>query len=249
MKNTEKKQDIKLHWFENILWMGNDMQTVKRIQMVTFDLDGTIIDDEWAHEQAKTEIAKSLLGFTEDLELSKFTGHSNRLFWQDVCRKAGVNGDIEDLTNRQFQRVMELVVQNRQPESTGLTDTMRYLKQNEIRVALTSGSDKYFVDSMLDYLQIRQYVDVKVTKDHVRAVKPDPDIYLAAQKMAGMPSNVCSGIEDSIAGCQALHGAGMISVGYTNQGKNPQNLQLADYRIAVMTDIIPLLERLNNAVL
>ena len=112
MKNTEKKQDIKLHWFENILWMGNDMQTVKRIQMVTFDLDGTIIDDEWAHEQAKTEIAKSLLGFTEDLELSKFTGHSNRLFWQDVCRKAGVNGDIEDLTNRQFQRVMELVVQN-----------------------------------------------------------------------------------------------------------------------------------------
>lgn len=213
--------------------------------MVTFDLDGTIIDDEWAHEQAKTEIAASF-GFCGDLELSRFTGHSNRLFWQSVCEKAGIEGDIEELTNRQFARVMELVVEKKQPESTGLTETMRYLKEHDITVALTSGSDVYFVDDMMDYLGIREFVDVKVTKDHVHAVKPAPDIYLAAQRLSGIPGSASLGVEDSIAGCRALHGAGAISVGYTNQGKNPQDLTLADHRISVMTDIIPLIESLDG---
>lgn len=216
----------------------------KIIQMVTFDLDGTIIDDEWAHEQAKVEIARSL-GVTDDLELSKFTGRSNRLFWETVCQNAGIRGDIEELTRRQFQRVMELVLQTCQPPSTGLLETLSWLKGHGYTVALTSGSDVFFVDDIINYLKIRDYVDVKVTKDHVRAVKPDPDVYLTAQRMAGFDAKACIGVEDSIAGCQALHGAGMISVGYTNQGKNPQNLSLADYRIDIMTDIIQILEKLN----
>ena len=217
----------------------------KLIQMVTFDLDGTIIDDEWAHEQAKVEIARSF-GVTSDLELSKFTGHSNRLFWETVCRNANVQGDIEDLTSRQFHRVFELILQTHQPESAGLTETMQYLKNNGYTVALTSGSDVFFVDDIMDYLNIRDYVDVKVTKDHVRAVKPDPDVYLTAQRMGGFEAASCLGVEDSIAGCRAQHSAGMTSVGYTNAGKNPQDLSLADYRIECMTDLIPLLEKINS---
>lgn len=218
----------------------------KVIQMITFDLDGTIIDDEWAHEQAKVEIARSF-GVTSDLELSKFTGRSNRLFWETVCRNANVVGDIEELTNRQFHRVMELILQYHQPESRGLTETFQYLKKAGYTVALTSGSDVFFVDEIMDYLNIREYIDVKVTKDHVRAVKPDPDVYLTAQRMGGHKAEACLGVEDSIAGCQALHGAGMISVGYTNHGRNPQNLSLADYRIEDMTDLIPLLERISKS--
>lgn len=222
------------------------MQELKRIKMVTFDLDGTIIDDEWAHEQAKTEIASSF-GANGDLELSRFTGHCNRSFWENVCKVFGANEDIEGLVRRQFDRVMELIVETKQPESTGLSETMKYLKEHGYKVALTSGSDVFFVDDILDYLNIRQYVDVKVTKDHVKKVKPDPDVYLTAQRMAGLQGFECMGIEDSIAGCTALRAAGMTSVGYTNCGKNPQNLALADHRIQVMTDIIPLVEALNRA--
>ena len=221
------------------------MPDTKKIKMVTFDLDGTIIDDEWAHEQAKTEIAASF-GVTSDLQLSKFTGHCNRLFWESVCSNAGVTEDIESLVNRQFRRVMELVLEKKQPESTGLSETMKYLKDNGYTVALTSGSDVFFVDDIMDYLNIRQFVDVKVTKDHVKKVKPDPDVYLTAQRMAGFEGWQCIGVEDSVAGCRALKAAGMTSLGYTNKGKNPQDLSVADYRIEVMTDIIPLLEKLNG---
>ena len=64
------------------------------LKLVTFDLDGTIIDDEWAHEQAKIEIAKGL-GATGDLSLSHFTGRSNRLFWENVYEAFQLPGKPE----------------------------------------------------------------------------------------------------------------------------------------------------------
>lgn len=221
------------------------MHRSRKIQVVTFDLDGTVIDDEWAHEQAKTEIAQSI-GVTGDLDLQHFLGRSNRLFWENVCRLGNVSEDIEHLTQLQFHRVLELVRQAAQPESPGLTDTLRYLKREGYTVALTSGSDAFFVDEMIKHLNIVGFVDIKVTKDYVRQVKPSPDIYLAAQRLANVEPAAAIGVEDSDSGCQALCNAGMISVGYTNRGKNPQAMAGADYRIGEMTQLIPLLEALNG---
>lgn len=218
------------------------------IKFITFDLDGTIIDDEWAHEQAKTEIARSL-GASGDLNLSYFTGRSNRLFWQtvcDMCNKTDAN--IEELTLMQFRRVLEILKENKQPESCGLTETMRYLKKNGYVIAVASGSDEFFVDGIIDLLKIRTYIDVKITKDFVHFVKPDPDIYLAAMREGGFTCEESLGIEDSKSGILALKSAGMKSVGY-NDGKNVQDLSGADYNISAMTDIISLLEFINNPVL
>lgn len=213
--------------------------------MITFDLDGTIIDDEWAHAQAKTEIAASL-GVYEDLQLDYYTGRSNRLFWESVCRRSREPADIEQLVDRQFRRVLELLRQTGQPEAPGLTQTLQLLKKDGITVAVTSGSNNFFVDDLLEYLKITQFVDAKVTKDHVHAVKPDPDIYLAAQRITGVEACCSLGVEDSQPGCQALHSAGMLSVGFTNGGKNPQSLEGADFRIAEMTELFPLLRQITG---
>lgn len=213
--------------------------------MITFDLDGTIIDDEWAHAQAKTEIAASL-GVYGDLRLDYYTGRSNRLFWESVCKRAEAPIDIEQLVDRQFRRVLELLQQTGQPEAPGLTQTLRHLKEDGITVAVASGSDSFFVNGLLEYLKITQFVDAKITKDHVHSVKPDPDIYLAAQRMTGVKAEYSLGVEDSLAGCQALRSAGMLSVGFTNRGKNPQSLAGADFRIAEMPELLPLLCHLTS---
>lgn len=216
------------------------------LKLVTFDLDGTIIDDEWAHEQAKTEIAREL-GATGDLSLSHFTGRSNRLFWENVYETFNLPGepDIEALVARQFRRVFELVRDAGQPESKGLSETLHYLKANGYTTAICSGSDLSFVDSVLDYLNLQSLFDIKVTKDYVKNVKPAPDIYLAAQKLSGIDAELSVGIEDSYSGCLSLKSAGMLSIGYTNQEKNTsQNLSIADYCIAEMTEMIPILEQM-----
>ncbi len=217
------------------------MITLQGIQLVTFDMDGTLIDDEWAHEQAKVEIAKSI-GVTEDLHLSEFTGHSNRKFWQFVLDTFHADGDIEDLTNRQFNRVLELVKEKNYPESYGLTAALKHLRSMGIKTGITSGSDVFFVDEILDFLHLTDLFDIKVSKEYVREVKPSPDIYLKALEFAGVEGKYAVGIEDSNSGCAALHGAGMKCIGYTNQGKNPQSLAEADIKIQTMLELIDIIQ-------
>lgn len=204
-------------------------------------MDGTLIDDEWAHEQAKTEIAHAI-GANGELDLAAYTGRSNRKFWQHVLDKFGLTGDVDDLTTRQFHRVLELCIEKRQPASYGLAETVRHLKSRGIKVAITSGSDEHFVDEILDLLKLTPYFDVKVSKEQVKEVKPSPDIYLKALEFAGVSAEHAIGIEDSNSGCSALHAAGMRCIGYTNRGTNPQTLTEADAKIDTMLELIELVD-------
>lgn len=217
------------------------MKKLSGIQLVTFDMDGTLIDDEWAHEQAKTEIARSI-GARGDLDLPLFTGRSNRKFWDHILEKFGLDADVEELTERQFKRVLELCIAAGQPESGGLTEAIKYLKSRGIKVAVTSGSDEYFVDEILKLLGLTEYFDVKVSKEHVKSVKPSPDIYLRAQEFSGVDAAHAVGVEDSNSGCSALHAAGMKCIGYTNGGANPQSLCDADVKISSMLELIDLID-------
>lgn len=205
-------------------------------------MDGTTIDDEWAHERAKIEIAKSI-GAEGDLHLSEFTGRSNRKFWQFVLDTFHVDGDVEELTAMQFNRVYELVKEYRYPESFGLTETLKYLRSSGIKTALTSGSDIFFVDNMLDYLNLSELFDIKVSKEYVKEVKPAPDIYLKALDLAGVSGEHAIGVEDSNSGCSALHAAGMRCIGYMNEGKNPQSLHEADLKVSRMPEIKQIVQR------
>lgn len=214
------------------------------LKLVTFDLDGTIIDDEWAHSKAKTEISQTL-GAAGELDLDYYVGRSNRMFWAHVLEKFSLPAqDIEVLVGKQFSLVAKYVKEAKQPEAPGLTEVLKYLKQRGYTTAVASGSDVSFVDEILNYLGLLDLFDVKVTKDHVHRVKPDPDIYLAAQRLSGIPGRLALGVEDSSSGCMALKNAGMISVGFTDGGKNRQDLSGADHRIDTMLDLIPVLERI-----
>lgn len=217
------------------------MDKLTGVQLVTFDMDGTLIDDEWAHEQAKTEIAHSI-GADGELDLPMFTGKSNRNFWLHILSKFGLSGDVEELTGRQFKRVLELCVEKNQPASYGLLEAVRYFKSRGIKVAVTSGSDEHFVDEILSLLHLTEYFDIKVSKEQVKQVKPSPDIYIKAQRFSGVSAGSAVGVEDSNAGCAALHAAGMKCIGYTNSGANPQSLAEADYKISTMLELIELIE-------
>lgn len=217
------------------------MSKLTGVQLVAFDMDGTLIDNEWAHEQAKAEIARSI-GAEGDLDLPAYTGRSNRKFWQHILDKFGLTGDVDDLTARQFRRVLELCAERKQLASYGLTEAVKHLRSKGIKVAITSGSDEYFVDEMLALLELTPYFDVKVSKEQVAEVKPSPDIYLKALEFAGVSAEHAVGVEDSNSGCSALHAAGMRCIGYTNRGANPQTLAEADTKIETMLDLIEMVE-------
>ncbi len=216
-----------------------------RIQYAVFDLDGTIIDSEWAHEQAKTSIIAELGGQEDMIDLKYFTGRSNRLFWRTVLDKLGKEGDVDRLVERQFAYVMAALKRVHQPESPGLTRLLRYCRDTGRKTAVCSGSDQRFVVDILDYLGVKELYDVVISAKDATRLKPAPDVYLAALAKGGIQAEHALGFEDSYSGCLAVHAAGMRCVGYTAGGANPQDLGQADFLVPDLTQAIQIIQNLD----
>ncbi len=218
------------------------MQTNHQIQLVTFDLDGTMLDDEWAHAEANRRIGVRL--GVDHTRLGKLTGYSVRLRWQELCRAAGLTADIEALAAEHFAITLQLLREAGTPAAPGLEETLRALKADGYTLAVASSSDETFVRAVVDYLQLTAFIDFFLTKDQVTELKPSPEIYQTACRLAGVSPDRAAGIEDSDPGCLALRRAGMHSIGFTNGGQNQQALPDADVRIGAMPDLLPLLKTL-----
>jgi HAD superfamily hydrolase (TIGR01509 family) len=215
-------------------------RNIENIKLMVFDLDGTIIDSEWAHESAKKTIYTQL-GVKEDIDLAFFTGRSNRFFWETILDRFDLRGDVDDLVRRQFEIVMWELKNAHQLESPGLSSLLNELKSHGIKMAVSSGSEEYFIKDMLNYLRIMNFFDFIITGNDIANLKPSPDIYLASLSKSGIHADYAVAVEDSFAGCQAVKSAGLCCIGYTKGGKNPQDLKKADYTINDFFELIELL--------
>ena len=215
------------------------MQTTRRFDLITFDLDGTMLDDEWAHGEANRRMGQRLN--IDHTQLGPMTGYSVRMRWQELCRCTGRDLDLEQLAEEHFRLTLEILKQAHIREAPGLTPTLRTLKAEGYPIAVVSSSDEWFVWEVTDLLGVTSYLDFFITPSQVHRLKPDPECYLTAQNLAGVPAHRALGVEDSTPGCQALHRAGMYSVGFLNGGKNTQILEDADATIAQMEELLSLL--------
>lgn len=75
--------------------------------------------------------------------------------------------------------------------------------------------------------------EVAVTAELVSASKPDPEGFLAAAAMLGVPAEACVVFEDSGAGIEAAHSAGMRVVGVGT----PAAAHGADWTVADLADV------------
>ena len=66
---------------------------------------------------------------------------------------------------------------------------------------------------MLDRLGITDRFDYIVDAGTIARGKPDPEIFLTAAKHLHVAPPACIGVEDAVAGIQAIKAAGMYAVG------------------------------------
>ena len=119
------------------------MEGNRRFHLVTFDLDGTMLNDEWAHAEANRRIGAKL--GIDCTALGDMTGYSVRTRWQALCRQADVTADVEEIARDHFRITLEIIRQARIPESAGLTRTLRALRAAGYTLAVVSSSDEDFV--------------------------------------------------------------------------------------------------------
>ena len=185
------------------------------VRAVIFDFDGLIIDSETPLFDIWSEI---------------YAEHGHELTLDEWQHALGTQGGFDPyaaLSTRLARtldrdRLAALVREQHwtrcgeEPLCPGVRDRLEEAHRLGLGVAVASSSPSAWVDPWLDRHDLRRWIPVVCTRDHVRNVKPAPDLFLLAAERLGTAPELCVVFEDSPNGLRAAAAAGMRAVAVPN---------------------------------
>jgi len=207
---------------------------MNHLKAVIFDLDGVLTSTSDAHFAAWNTLFQHHFGQTLDPDLETKTRGVSRLESLDVLLKAC--GIAVNETHRQALAEAKNVIYlesirhfDERNVFEGVEATLQFLRENDVRIALGSASRNGA--ELLQALKLNRYFDYVVDPAPLRG-KPNPDIFLDALHHFKLDPKSCVGVEDAVAGIDAIKRAGMMAVGVGHE-----KLDQADLVVETFSDL------------
>lgn len=205
------------------------------IKACIFDLDGVLVDTAKYHYLAWKRLANELgFDFTEqDNERLKGVSRMRSLeILLELGKKKPPEEEKEQLTAKKNVWYVEYITKIQEDEILpGVKKLLEALKQRGIKCAVGSASKNTML--ILQRLQLVEYFDAISDGTKTTQAKPDPEVFLKAADMLGIPTKHCIVFEDAAAGVEAAKRAGMKCIGVGR----PEALQGADMVIRGIHEI------------
>ena len=180
------------------------------LKAILWDMDGTLVDSEPAHEHAFHDALASLGVSVEPEAHDDMLGSSSIEVHQKVVELTGL-----DLTLAEWQQVKWKYYQQRSTSITPLKNSKAILDSftaKGIPMALVSNSSRDEVNLNLEVTKLANYFQLTISRNDVDNGKPSPDCYLAAAQALSLAASECLVIEDSVTGAKAGLAAGMTTL-------------------------------------
>ncbi len=208
---------------------------------VIFDMDGTLLDTQkicipaWEYGGNKQgfvgvgNLIYNVCGMNENgwtnFLLEKFPQMDAVQFKKDVREYINKNGKIA--------------------LKKGAKELLDYLKNQNIKIGLASGSSLNSIEHHLKEVGVRDYFDAVAGGLEVENGKPAPDVFLLAAKRLGADPCDCYVFEDSANGILAGHRAGMKCIGVPDLvGFESSVKDLMTAELTSLDEAIPLFKKL-----
>ncbi len=196
---------------------------------VIFDMDGVIVDTEPLHKKAYYQHFNEL-NIEVDAELfSKFTGKSTRNVYQMIQDIFGIETNVEELIQR--KRTIFYGLFDSDPALRlldGVQVLIHELHSANFQLILASSAAKSTIDRVFKRFNLFPYFSHLVSGEDFPESKPNPAIFIEAQRLSGNEKSNCIIIEDSTNGIQAANAAGIFCVGYKSEHSKNQSYETAD---------------------
>ncbi|MBA4376430.1 MAG: hypothetical protein C0401_09700 [Anaerolinea sp.] len=137
----------------------------------------------------------------------KTFGMNNRLILNTVFGRELEEDFIQQVSDRK-EALFRQVIKGSAELLPGVADWLERFEHMRVRQAVASSAPQANIDALLDELGIRGYFQAEAAGATLRG-KPDPAVFLLAAQLLGVEPVNCLVIEDSIAGVEAAHRAGM----------------------------------------
>lgn len=209
-----------------------------KISAVIFDLNGTILEDEDEYGNAFNTVLKSL-GIDSKTGYPQEKGIGVKENWDVLLKKYAINTDktpfvlANETQEAYLQTIAGVTVR------PGFDEFIENLKDSGVEVALATSNTWELTDKILNITNLQGVFDIVTTSEEVAFNKPDPDIFTLTADKLGVERASCLVIEDSPAGIEAAHRAGMKAIAIAGSEKDLATLSKADYSVEGFSEITP----------
>lgn len=198
------------------------------IKAVIFDLDGVIVSTDDCHYEAWKKMADEEGIYFDKIINNRLRGVSRMESLEIVLEKAEKEYSEEEklqLAKRKNGYYKEFITKLTPSDILpGARKTLDELKANGIKVAIGSSSKNTPV--ILKQIGLSDYFDAVSDGNNITNSKPDPEVFLKAADMLGIPYAECMIVEDADAGIEAGKSAGMKTVSV--HGAKGADIEIAD---------------------
>jgi HAD superfamily hydrolase (TIGR01509 family) len=180
-----------------------------QLDTVIFDMDGLLINSEPLWEQAGTEV---LAQYGKQLTTAQYetgTGLRTREWLEHWFNFFKIpHHSIEEAEAAIINSVIEKIKANGKA-LPGVEYILQYFTKKQFKIGLATSSPLHMADIVIDKLQIRKYLQVITSAEHLPFGKPHPQVYMdCAEALASDPYQ-CVCFEDSFNGMIAAKAAKM----------------------------------------
>lgn len=184
------------------------------IKAVIFDLDGVIVSTDDCHYEAWKKMADEEGIYFDKTINNRLRGVSRMESLEIVLERAIKEYSEEEklqLAERKNGYYKEFITKLTPADILpGAMNTLDELRANGIKVAIGSSSKNTPV--ILKQIGLSDYFDAVSDGNNITNSKPDPEVFLKAADMLGIPYSECMIVEDADAGIEAGKSAGMKTV-------------------------------------
>jgi HAD superfamily hydrolase (TIGR01509 family) len=204
-----------------------------------FDMDGVLVNSENLYKVIEKELFDQVGVRIDHEEHITYQGSSNPVMWGLIKEKHGLTHSLEHLVGITEEKVISYFSSFPVIEPMpGVMDLLQYLKSKGIKLALASSSTIEVIRIILFKTGLEYFFDAVADSTEAGAGKPDPAIFLLAQKKLGIPRENCVIIEDSTNGIKAALAAGIRCIAFNGPGSEHQDQSAADWRVSEFSEII-----------
>jgi HAD superfamily hydrolase (TIGR01509 family) len=197
------------------------------LKAVVFDLDGTVLDTERAVVETWREVyTEHGATFPRERFLAAIGTHDPT--WDPYAPLTAGLSEAATRALRRRKEALEAHLVAQVPARPGIQEWLDWCRRHDVAIGCASSSPLAWVEQHLTRLGIAHHFDCVRAREHVTAVKPDPQLYELTVRCLGGPAEQALAIEDSLPGALAAKRAGLACVVYPNDFTPPPALDVAD---------------------